>query len=353
MERFDRYMRPLDCPLEQAPVIFQPVRVDVALNVALRMVNHLMDVFRAKARVGRQSIGEHLRTLFDVIADMGLKCPALGVVHHDGTDFTMALKQTHDYRLAGCSPALGLPLSRVHVPSLPADEGFIHFDFAAEFGGEATALHGKADAMLHEPCGLLSDAQGPVNFVAADAVFGIRLKPESNRPLVQTDRAVLHDRSDLDGKLPTLMLGLALPAPVVGVEPHVRTVAVRAAYNPVRPAGLDEKRQRRIGIGEVADGFNQSLWIGIFSIHAHIVGLCGHFVKYIITQIIAAAIKSSPDQRLMIDEIALRMIAAAKHGYEVDVEGFNRTSTRTKPHLKLTCYGQQFELRLEDHPHAS
>ena len=45
----------------------------------------------------------------------------------------------------------------VHVSRFAADESFVHFDFAAEFAAEEFILHGKPDAVEHEPCGLLSD----------------------------------------------------------------------------------------------------------------------------------------------------------------------------------------------------
>jgi hypothetical protein len=44
VERLDADVRAIDAALEQAPEVLQPVRVDLAFGVALRVVDDLMDV---------------------------------------------------------------------------------------------------------------------------------------------------------------------------------------------------------------------------------------------------------------------------------------------------------------------
>ena len=66
---------------------------------------------------------------------------------------------------------------------------------------EGDALHGKPDAVQHEPCGLLSDSQSAADFVGADSVLAVGKHPSSSKPLVQGDRAILENGSDLDREL--------------------------------------------------------------------------------------------------------------------------------------------------------
>ena len=64
---------------------------------------------------------------------------------------------------------------KVHVASLAADVGFVHFDwstFAAHLH-QGTALHCQAESLKHEPCGLLGDTKGAVDFVRTNSVLAI------------------------------------------------------------------------------------------------------------------------------------------------------------------------------------
>ncbi len=57
-----------------------------------------------------------------------------------------------------------LTFADVHVAGLAADERFVRFDFAAaELSTREVILHGLADAVKHEPCRLLSDADSTGN----------------------------------------------------------------------------------------------------------------------------------------------------------------------------------------------
>ena len=45
----------------------------------------------------------------------------------------------------------------VHIAGFAADEGFVRFDFARELA-RAAISQSEADTVIHEPCGLLGDA---------------------------------------------------------------------------------------------------------------------------------------------------------------------------------------------------
>ena len=86
-----------------------------------------------------------------------------------------ALKNAKDdgLTLAASTLDCSLPPVSVHVASFAADEGFIYFDCATVTASlfEGTALHGKTDAMHHEPSGLLGDPKSAVDLVGADTVL--------------------------------------------------------------------------------------------------------------------------------------------------------------------------------------
>jgi hypothetical protein len=67
---------------------------------------------------------------------------------------------------------------------------------------KAADLQSEPDAVHHEPCGLLSHADGAVNFVATYPILAIGNHPTGNQPVVQRDWRVLENRIDPDGELP-------------------------------------------------------------------------------------------------------------------------------------------------------
>jgi hypothetical protein len=73
MKGLDIYICALECSLEQAPKVFQSICVDVALRVALSMINHLMVVIAFKAVIRTVLVGADRRTLQDVFPNVSLK----------------------------------------------------------------------------------------------------------------------------------------------------------------------------------------------------------------------------------------------------------------------------------------
>src|SRR5690349_21129201 len=123
----------------------------------------------------------------------------------------------------------------VHESRLSADEGLIDFDFTSELLKEISILHGKPDALLHEPRGLLGDAESAVNLVAADAVLAIGFHPNADQPLVQRQRRVLHDRARLDAEARLRMSDAAFPNATGLYEADAVRSATRAADFSIRP----------------------------------------------------------------------------------------------------------------------
>jgi hypothetical protein len=124
----------------------------------------------------------------------------------------------------------------VHIAGLPPDGGFIAFDLTPEFPAEVLILHRKADAVEHEPSGLLGDLYGAMQFPRGNAVAIAGNHPHGRKPLVQTQGRILKDRTELDGELGLRVPGLALEHPARSDEPDILGAASGAYRDAIIPA---------------------------------------------------------------------------------------------------------------------
>jgi len=76
MERLDAHIGAFDPTLQQAPEVLQPVGVDLALGIALGVVNDLVGVLPLQSTVGRVGVGEHVGPRLDLGGDVGEQMPA-------------------------------------------------------------------------------------------------------------------------------------------------------------------------------------------------------------------------------------------------------------------------------------
>ena len=154
----------------------------------------------------------------------------------------------------------------VHVDGLSANPSFVDFHFAtitAEFSLRPIAplvLHHQPDAVKHEPCRLLSHADGLGDLVAADAVLAVADHPNDQQPLLKRDGRVLENGSYLGRELTVFMGALALPLPLILKERHVVPSASWTGNDTIRPTLNSHILQAVIEVREVQDGFLQSLW---------------------------------------------------------------------------------------------
>jgi hypothetical protein len=149
----------------------------------------------------------------------------------------------------------------VHVPSLPTDEGLIHFDFAVtatEFLSKEVILQGQAETLEHEPCGLLSNPKSPSDLATADTVLAIDQHPKCRHPFVESKRRILKDAAQLDSEL--LLASLAEPKKA-RLNERVFPLAASWTGNPlVWPAQIDRIQESSLWVREVNDCFLQCLW---------------------------------------------------------------------------------------------
>src|SRR6185312_9143695 len=84
---------------------------------------------------------------------------------------------------------------------LTTDIRLVNLDLAAHLAVEVPGLHGMANAMGHEPSGLVGDPKHSVKLMGTHALLAGRHQVDSHEPLVKRDMRTLKDRPDGHGKL--------------------------------------------------------------------------------------------------------------------------------------------------------
>lgn len=170
----------------------------------------------------------------------------------------------------------------MHISRFSADKALINLTLAA-VAAKLTAielvLHRAANPVIHEPRGFLGYAQRPRNLATADAILAIRYEPHRNKPLVQTEWAILEDRAYLNRELPPRVMAAALPLALLLKEADFRAATSRAFYNAIRPAPSRYVITTILRVREVQYSF-----LECFGLRVHVqILLCGSgFVNYII-----------------------------------------------------------------------
>jgi hypothetical protein len=194
-----------------------------------------------------------------------LESAFLPICNDSGANLSATLQRSehNSFVFSACTSDAALPLVNVHVSRLTADEGFVNFDFTVQLAPEEFILQSQANPMQHEPSGFLSDAQITRNLATADSVLAVGKQPHCREPLVQTERRILADSSDLDGELASRMMARTLPSAASAIEgADILRPTSRANDNPIRPAADGQILNANVGVREVLDGFLQALWFG-------------------------------------------------------------------------------------------
>src|SRR5260370_25699994 len=169
MKRFDRNISAFDAALEQRPEVFQSVSVDMAFGVALRVIDHLVDVFICQPVIRRQRICVNFRALLNVLTNRCFNIMSAYAPHYFAANARMffrrvSLKQSHDSRFANRT-ALSTSGSRtsifVHVARLAANKSLIGLNTALHLLLNRAVSHRQPDAVKHEPSCLLSYSDRP------------------------------------------------------------------------------------------------------------------------------------------------------------------------------------------------
>ena len=122
-----------------------------------------MRVFALKSIVGVQGIGVQGRASLTCLLTSVCNTFPCGVRNHAGANLPATLKHSHDsgFIFAASASDSALAFADVHVRALPPMKVSSTSTSAAVAAHlhERFRLHGKANAMHHEPCGFLSDAE--------------------------------------------------------------------------------------------------------------------------------------------------------------------------------------------------
>lgn len=265
MERLNTHVCTFDRPLQKTPEILHAVRVYVAVNILLRVIDDLVFVFLVQAVIGQQLIGDNFGTLANFLADdlaQFALAPRSDVM--DANLASVAFEQSeYDLFPAGAaSMYLLFALVLVHETGQATDEGFISLDTARHFV-DASSVHRITDAMSHKPRRLLRDLQGVRDFVATDAVLAVREHPHRAKPLVESDRGILEDRPDLNREL--FLTVKTFPHQARFEKRQALGLATRTRWTLVSPLGTGNHFQADLRVRKCSDSLHQAT--GIFEVN--------------------------------------------------------------------------------------
>src|SRR5262249_12492684 len=131
MERLDADIGSLNASLEQAPKILNTVGVHVPFNVALRVIDELMNVFTIQSGIRCQFVSEQLNSAGKVFPQMVLQILLFAILNMRNMDSASFAIQQADYKLLPRSARTMNLLSfliSVHVACETADKSFVSFN---------------------------------------------------------------------------------------------------------------------------------------------------------------------------------------------------------------------------------
>src|SRR5947209_1946029 len=265
VERTRGDIRPRERALENAPKVFNAVRVNAARDVLHGMVDDVVDVLLAYVVIRTQRVGVDRRAGENVLANPRHERHCAAVGDNERANATTALDNPHDGSPTGLGARRFLPrLLTADVPALvshlAADVRFVRFDLAGERVA-VVGLHRESEPVQHKPRRLLRHADPARNLIGRNAVAVRRQQPHGREPLVEANRRVLKDRSDLHAELAVALA--AAPRVAVLYRGHVgRSAPHTRARDTVREAHRHEEIVRDLLVRKTGYGLKERLWSG-------------------------------------------------------------------------------------------
>ena len=220
-------IRAVIAPLHQRPKRLDAVGVRHAVHV---FTDRVLDRFMVgEPVVAAMVIGVDHGVRRHLLADKALQRLAVRAVDaRGGHPVRLAVLHADDGLLADRTPTLLQLPGLVLVLLFPADVGFVHFYRTRERAD--FRLERLAEPVQHEPCGLLTDPEVPVQLHGRNALDVGGEQVDAHRPNPVFEVRAFHHRSHLQGEhgatgaLPaTVGHGLVLDALLDVVRPAVGT----------------------------------------------------------------------------------------------------------------------------------
>lgn len=162
--------------------------------------------FKADLLIHAAFVGHQVSLAVHVCDDKGANVFRVEIGDMEATDVAFALDQRdNDLLFRDFAPSAVLRLT--------ADVGFIGFDdargsIAAKRAIGAIGFHGLANAVAHEPRGLVGDAQHTFDLLGAHALLGRAKQVIAEQPFVKGNLRALKDGADGDGILLAAIVAL-------------------------------------------------------------------------------------------------------------------------------------------------
>jgi hypothetical protein len=239
------------------------------------MIDNLVSVL-IEAIVGLQRIRVEFRTRLNVLSNFLVDVVLSSCVHNGRAYLSgFAAEQSEHDGLAIRSASANLLLTPVlvHVPSLAADQRLIRLN-RARHPVDASGVHRVPDPLQHEPSSLLRYLQIAGNLVTADSILAVRQHPHRAKPLIESDRRILKDRSDLSSELLFAVQALPHHASREERKPLGLAPMTGRTFGPLHSRDGLQTHHR---VGKVLDCFHQSRWpkLSIVCHENKIALLCG------------------------------------------------------------------------------
>ena len=226
----DMVERADDPALEDGEITLDRVGVRVPANIFSRLMVHGVMVLEHRGEDAELAFAiRHKVRLLGIQLRVQDRAQGLGVdgVNVEGADPATSLDQREHTLFVNPADGLAVALGAVAVLFLPSNVGRVSLDRAAASREHTVgAFHGLADAMRHEPSGLVGHAKGALKLLAADAFLAGTHKVHGLQPDMQLNLAALKHGANRYRELLAAVLAL------------VKAGAVRLAFKLVMVLGL-------------------------------------------------------------------------------------------------------------------
>lgn len=226
-----------DAALQEGECRFDSVRVNVAVNVNLRLVlDRLVPICKwglaESGGIRVQFIGDdNFDILAYVLTDVLRQGSGLHVLGMEETKIAATLPDAHNDLFIGVSVS-GLAIGML----LPAKIGFIYFDSAIHHRA-IYFFHCGTDAVTEIPCGFVANSDCAFDLIGTHALACFHQEQNCHEPSSQRKMRIIEDRSRRHGEL---IAALAARKLLARIDPPDSLILAPWALDAIRPTHASE-----------------------------------------------------------------------------------------------------------------